>query len=131
MATSKIFKEFKENEKKSTVPSVVNNEPEVIGYTIGAKKVKPDADNCVAKVATDLESGNSRYWLKRATSGLEAGRLFNPHGPGYTAASAKRFWAETGKNQYEFRKATQESFELYMKFLESGNELHLRQAERV
>jgi hypothetical protein len=35
-----------------------------------------------------------------------------------------------GKGQYEFRKASQQSFDFYRKFLASGNVLNLRHAER-
>lgn len=110
--------------------ALVDGPTAAIGYTFGGKEVPPDDQECLAKQVFDPATNNTRYWLKRATSGGDAGKLFNPHSPLFEAGGVNRFHKHLGKGQYEFVKTTKESFDAFLRFLVSGNTLHLRQAER-
>ena len=111
-------------------PDVVNGAVEVTAYGLGGKEVDVDSSEALAKKSFDPATGVTRYWLKRATAGPDAGRLYNPQSPTFNADAAKRVRNDMGRGQYEFRKATAEAFELYLRFLVTGNPTHIRQAER-
>ena len=108
----------------------IDDEIETTGYGLGGFEIDPNCDDALAKVVTDKKTGRSSYWLKRATSGPDSGNLFNPQSPTFNAQAAKRFHSAMNRGQYVYRKASKDSFELYLKFLQTGNPLNLRNAER-
>jgi hypothetical protein len=93
-------------------------------------EVAADDPGCLAKRVYDPATGNTRYWLKRATRGSESGMLFNPHSPSFDARNQQKVHNYLGRNQYEFRPATQAAFESFLRFLSTGNNRYLIQAER-
>ncbi len=110
--------------------AVVDGPVVAVGYASGGKEVGVEDAACLAKRVTDPATGHERYWLKRATSGAEAGKLYNPHSPAFEPERQGRFNERMGRSQYEFAKAGKDAFIIYLRFLVSGNLLHLRQAER-
>lgn len=100
------------------------------GYGLGGEEVPADDPACLAKLSHDPATGRSRHWLKRATNGPESGHLYNPHSPLFEPGGVNRVVAHLGVGQYEFRPATEAAFDAYLRFLETDNTLHLRQAER-
>jgi len=106
-------------------------EPLIVGYADKGKHVDVNSKECLAKAVTTPEAaGDTKYFIKRATMGAEAGRIFNPHSPNFSDYGSNRFWSEIGRAQYEFKPATKAAFELYLHFLTTGNLASLRQAER-
>jgi len=105
---------------KPAEPDVVQGAVTVDGFALGGKRVEPDAANCLAKRAKDCATSIERYWLKRATTGNNAGKLYNPNWP-----------IHDSKAEYAFVKATKEAFDSYVRFLETDNPLFLHQAERA
>ncbi len=112
------------------LPDLVDGKPEVTGYGFGCKVIETTSGACLAKKSFDPATKQTMYWLKRATVGGDAGKLFNPHSPNFSEIGANRIFDAVGRGQYEFYKASQDSFDAYLRFLESGNILHLRHAER-
>lgn len=102
-----------------------------VAYGTSGAEVESTSAGALAKATTDNETGNARYWLKYATGGPDAGHLYNPQSPTFNAGQARRFRPESGRAQYEFRRVTKESFDLYLRFLRTGNLANLRQAERA
>jgi hypothetical protein len=91
------------------------------GYAWGGKSVDPDSPESLAKFVKDEFTGNVSYWLKRASVGIEAGKLYNPQSPTFG-----------GKSKYVYRKANKESFDAFVKFLSPPNNVsYLRVAERM
>ncbi len=99
---------------------IVHGQPTVLGFAMGGRQVSPDVRECVAKVATDPATKNKSYWLKRATNGMNAGKLYNPNWP-----------INDDRAEYKFVKAPEDAFNLYVKFIETLNPLFLLQAERM
>jgi hypothetical protein len=110
--------------------AVVDGAVQITGYTLGGKEADPAIPMCLAKKSFDPATGISRYWLKRASNGPDAGHLFNPHSPNFDRSTALAFHAHLGRGQYEFRRVNQAAFDAYLAFLQGGNLRDLRQAER-
>lgn len=98
-------------------------------YTIGKVEVPEDGDEVFAKSTQNKRE--QRYWIKRATTGPDAGHLLNPWGIHYQQGiDNKRVSSFMGKRRYEYSSVTADAFEMYLNFLETRNELYFRQAER-
>lgn len=96
----------------------------VVYHGFGGKEVK-DTDKWLAK-----KTANGCF-LRFATTGLDAGRLFNPHSPNHpTNISWESLLGSNGKYQYEPRKVTEAAYSMYIQYLKSGDPIYLRQAER-
>lgn len=91
-----------------------------IGYGVAGALVPVEYKDCFAKQVTDLDTGNSRFYIKRAISGREKGNLHNPHSPFFNP-----------RETYAFSKVPKESFDEYLQFLKTDNEVHVRHAERM
>jgi hypothetical protein len=102
----------------------------VTGFTLGGVEVDATNLECVAKKAFDPATGSTRFWIKRATAGPDAGHLFNPQSPMFEPASIGRVNDALGRGQYEFRTASEEQFDLYLNFLRTNNPSYVRHAER-
>ncbi len=103
----------------------------VVGHGPDGKAIDPASPLCVAKKATDPATGLSNHWLKRASTGPDAGLLFNPYSPNYDRDQARAFHGHLGRAQYEFCRVSQEAFEAFVLFLQTGNLVHQRRAERA
>jgi len=106
------------------------------GYKMGGGEENPDSPDCLAKEVKDevLDGGDAAsptYWLKTGTVGAECGKLFDPNGVLHQPGSESKAAARLGKNRYEFKRVSREKFETYLRFLKTGNPLHLRFAERL
>jgi hypothetical protein len=111
--------------------SAVDGEIVVTGYSMAGNVIDAKSDDCVAKKAYDPATTRTRHWVKRATAGADAGNLFNPHSPDFNPDAVNRVHHAMGRGQYEFRPVTSECFDLYMRFLTTGNVNSLRYAERA
>lgn len=99
-----------------------------VGYAKGRQIVSVDDDTCVAK-QIDGEN-HTVYLIKQGTRGAETGLLYNHMSPTFEERTQNRLHSETGRRQFEFVKVKKEVFDLYLQFLESGNLIYLRKAER-
>ncbi len=104
-------------------------EPVLRGFGPGGLVADPDSEGCLAMSAIDPALGGEKYYLKRATTGPTAGSLYDPNGP--LARDPARPAGHLGKGAYEFRRCTKDAFDAYLSFLQTGNTLHLRHAERM
>lgn len=111
-------------------PEKERREPKANAYTLECEPCDPDAPEALAK-RTVSESNQIRYWIKRGMVGAETGFLFNPQSPLFDELTVNRFHAALGRGKYEFREVTQEAYELYLRFLRTGNTRDLRHAERA
>jgi hypothetical protein len=100
-------------------PRVVDG-PLVVTF-FGARGVVIDSDSkaALAKESHDPATGRRRYWVKAVKSGPDRGRLYNPQSPTFSP-----------RNEYEFREVKADAFDLFMRFLRTGNPLNVRGAER-
>ncbi len=118
------------NQSRSVPESfVVAQEPVVTGYTEGAAEIDPASPRCFAKKSVDQATKTTRFFIKRATSGPESGSFYNPNSASFGHASMGR--QPDGRGAYEFRPVAQEAFELYLRFLMTGNTAYVRCAERI
>lgn len=99
-------------------------------YKWGGEEVDLDSGEAIAKVTVDPISKITSYWIKRATAGGEAGCFFNPMSPNFNEFTVNRIHSELGRGAYEFRRATQESFDHYLQFIKTGDVFYYRHAER-
>lgn len=109
---------------------LVGGPVEVTAYAWGGKEVPPDGPLALAKECLDPATGRRSHWLKRATVGRESGMLYNPQSPNFDARAAGAAHGPSGRDRYEYRRATPEAFALYLRFLATGNPTNLRNAER-
>ncbi len=104
---------------------------ESVGYTYDGKQCDPDYQLCCAKAIKDNESGNTKYYVKYAMNGPNAGSLLNRNSPLFTVGDDTRKQTSAGRNRYEFKKVNEEAYLSYLRYLKSGNEAHLRIAQRL
>ncbi len=108
----------------------VDSELTVVGYAMGGHTIDPALPDSYAKKSTDNLSGVSRYFIKRSTAGLDVGQLANPVGPLHDDGNQRRRYDDRGKERYEYRPTNEGAFTLYLDFLRTSNQRHLRQAQR-
>lgn len=89
--------------------------PVVIGYGERGQEVAADDLKCVAKRSFDPSTKTTRFLVKRGNDG-------SFYDPNLTMFSRK--------SPYYFRAVGKEAFELYLKFLKTGNAAYVRCAER-
>ncbi len=111
--------------------SPVDGETKVTGFAWGGEECEPTSKACLAKVSYDPETRRTRHFLKRATVGPEAGRLFNPQSATFDPSLLGKVTEYLGRGGYEWRPAHEEAFVLYLKFLKGGNPVDVRCAERI
>lgn len=97
---------------------------EVKAYGLKCESVESDSKGALAKEVFDPDSGITKYYLKYATKGPEAGKLYNHLSPMFSKDAIS-------KARYEFKRVPKETFELYLKFLQTENPAWVRNAERV
>lgn len=111
--------------------SPVDSQVKSVGYDADDKEVPATDDSAVAKTVTDESTGRTTYYLKVATSGGEAGQLYNQQSPLHNPFGNTRQLGRSGLNQYVFKKVAPQAFELYRSFLRSKSLVHFRQAQRM
>lgn len=70
------------------------------------------------------------YEVKFATLGASVGRMLDPNGLYFNPGDEVKYEKSTGKMRYEYRKVTKSVFDSYLKFLETGSQKYLLNAER-
>lgn len=79
--------------------------------------------NALAKAI--ITNGELQYFAK-----INAyGKLFNPMGM-FSEGKSNKFLSRIGRNEYNFKRVTLRTFELYTSFLKSRNVAWINQAER-
>ncbi len=78
----------------------------------------------------DYSGGASEFYIKQATAGPGTGRILNPWGVYFQPGDETKFEKDKGRKRYEFKRVGEDIFNLYLKFLTSGNERYLLNAER-
>jgi hypothetical protein len=92
----------------------------------------PDSPECVAKMIHYPGTGQTHYYIRWVRTGLEAGTVLRCADPAFNAASELRKQAkQMGSEKYSFCKVKREAFEHYLKYLQTGNAVYARHAERV
>ncbi len=110
------------------IEKVLDEKPVVsVGYKWGGTPVVPTEDDCCAK-STEEAGQKPRFWVAYCTHGNDSGGMRNPSSAFYVPQNDRI--GHLGKNRYEFREVTEESYSSYRLFLDTGNVVHLRQAER-
>lgn len=104
------------------------SQTERTGFDAKGSDIDPDSTECVAKSSKDVETGNTRFWIKTHKTGINAGHYFNPQSM-YTKPSLSGR-GQSGLDAYAWVPARKEAFESYVQFLITGNIVCLRKAER-
>jgi hypothetical protein len=86
-------------------------------------------DEVIAKIT--MVSEVHRFYLLFSTSGHDIGHMVNPYGIYFNKNDLKREQAKTGRDRYEFREVSEDTFNKYIDFLITRNESFLRVAERM
>lgn len=98
-------------------------------YAWGLVPVNADAPECIAKKVVHM--GKATCFIKRATVGPDAGKLFNPSSPNHPVeTNMTKVLGQNGKFMFEFRKSNERAYAFYLDFMRTGNIVHLRHAER-
>lgn len=74
---------------------------------------------------------NKKFFIKKATSGPESGHLLNPFSIWYDETVKKSENPRMGKEVIQYQKVNENCFNLYLRFLETRNLAHYRNAERA
>ncbi len=99
-------------------------------YGLDGRESLTDLPGSIAKLSVDSENNSTKWFIKFATMGADAGHMFNPQSPNFDKSQLEAFYEKFGRAYYEFRKVSKAAFDYYLAFLKGGNPLHLRQAER-
>jgi hypothetical protein len=94
-------------------------------YAAGGEPVDPAHAACLAK-AVPTASGGVRHFVRRQAGGHG---FFSP--AEHEARELAGRHPVTGRDRWEWAAVGEDSFDLYVKFLRTGNAAHLRNAERV
>jgi hypothetical protein len=100
-------------------PREVDGQPALTFYGARGVTLAADSKAALAKMSEDPATGRRRFWVKAVKSGVDRGRFYNPQSPTFSA-----------RNEYEFREVKAEAFDLFVRFLQTGNPLNIRGAER-
>jgi hypothetical protein len=74
---------------------------------------------------------NGKHFIKKATSGPESGHFLNPFSIWYDQTCKKSENPRMGKEVIQYQKVNPTCFNLYLRFLETRNLAHYRNAERA
>jgi hypothetical protein len=75
-------------------------------------------------------NGHVEFFVKFATAGPDVGHMLNPWGLYFQPGDEVRYEKTMGRKRYEFKKVTDQVFDLYIQFLKTRNERQLRHAEK-
>lgn len=73
----------------------------------------------------------AQCFIKAETFGISGGMFLNPTSMWFDSDRKNETISRTGKERFQFKKVSQEAFDLYIKFLKTGNVAYLRNAERM
>lgn len=104
---------------------------ESAGYSDYGNTVEISSSECYAKEIFDPDTQKKSFFVRQASSGHDAGHFLNPRSPFYNDGNEKRTEAKMGKRMFEFVRVTEEKFNHYIRFLQTGNQAWLRIAERA
>lgn len=91
-----------------------------------------EVDSNEAYAKKQLIKGRTTYFIKRATAGPECPHLLNPWGIHFQKGVDNVKWERLlGKHRFEYSVVPEEAFNLYIRFLATGNTLYYRQSERA
>lgn len=90
----------------------------------GGGEVPADDPNAQAKAVRDATTGLTKYFVKKATQGVNANQMYNPTGLLFNAAAVAR-------DRYEWKPVSQAAYDHYIRFLTTKNPLFLKHAERA
>lgn len=91
------------------------------------KKIKIDSELCVAKMV-ESKGQQTRHYVKKLTRGSTF-NFFNPLNDEIgTLSNAK---TTDGRTRWEFTLVSEDSYNAYIQFLQTGNLYYLRNAERL
>ncbi len=97
----------------------------ITGSSLKGETVDPELYRCYAKVVKTPKDV-IRYYIKACK-----GYFFSPNnGNQWGKEDAKRVDGATGRPAWEFIKVNKTTFDLYLRFLKTGNEVHLELANR-
>jgi hypothetical protein len=88
-------------------------------------EIVEDGNRAFAKIE------NNKYFIKKATSGPESGHFLNPFSIWYDQTCRKNENPRMGKEIIQYQKVNSTCFNLYLRFLETRNLAHYRNAERA
>ena len=94
------------------------------GYSYN-KLVSIDDYNCFAK------EEDGKFFVKQAQYGPSRPHLFNKNSLSYNDGDELRFDRSSDKKMFDFIEVSEDVFALYIKYLKTGNESYLRNAERI
>lgn len=97
---------------------------EALAYAWGGKEVPADSKDAVAKAVAETNSTRVRYYVKRATMGVNANQFYAPTNLLFNAATVAR-------DRYEWRPVSEAVFKHYVEYIRTRNPLHLKHAERA
>lgn len=106
-----------------------DSEPVMEGFDHTGKPVDGKHWSCVARTLTNPVTKHKQYQARVCTTGGAAGELFDPAQSEISLLTANN--TNTGREWYQFRDRTEESFNHYLAFLRTGNTAHRRRAERA
>jgi hypothetical protein len=100
----------------------------MIFFDYKGEEVSPENKNIVAKQLFFEETKTFKYLVRVCSHGPESGLFFNPQT--HEKEMLNKIDNYTGRERFFFRPTSKESFDLYTKFLQTGNVSLLRNAQR-
>lgn len=97
-------------------------------YNRAGQMAESDGPDTFAKTVSGILE---QFYVKKSNERNTASRLLNPNAPFFQETTEGRNSLRMGKPLYEYRKVSRECFDLYLKFLSTGNASYLRSAERI
>jgi hypothetical protein len=108
-------------------PSLAGEQGETVAYGQGGEVIDdPAGPACLAKSVKDAGTMTSRHFVKFSNVGPTAGGMLDPAEE--TDLDRRGDWTPAGR--FTFRPVTKLAFDLYVRYLKTGNRAYLRQAER-
>lgn len=123
-----IFSPKQQNTKSPTTESMyftLYGNHDFIDNNGNPRANQNNTKNILAKQISSDNTNQTYYYIKVGAHG----RIFNPIGM-YSEGKQQKFLSKIGKNEFEFEKVNQKTFELYLNFLRTKNIAWLNNAER-
>lgn len=109
-------------------PTDARDGDEVTGHSWDGLVVPdPEHPNCLCKESRNRARGTRRYFVKFSVAGVNAGRMVDPNDDQDLARRGD--WTANGR--FEFRPVEQAAYDLYLRFIKTGNPAYRLQAERA
>lgn len=101
----------------------------MIYYDFNGKEVDSENKSVVAKQLFFDETKTDKYLVRVCSHGPDSGLFFNPQI--HEKGGINKIDTQTGREKFFFRPTNKDSFNLYVKFLQTGNISLLRNAQRL